>query len=400
MPPQPELPELRTTLAEALADAATFLRLTIVGPAGDAGRWQKVVFRPVEIRGERLLQEVANDGRKDITRNHPLDAIPDRLGELIGGGFRTLQLQTSERDLHARLTKKGRLMVHGTKPSRPGAAPELRHDRQKRHAVGGETADPVLVALGIQTDAGKVRERMQGKFRQINDFLNLLRPVIERLDPPISVLDCGCGKAYLTFTLLGELRKMHPGQVEVVGIDVNPEVIDHCRKVAQDLGWPEARFGCMGIEDYRPMTSPDVVLSLHACDTATDDALAQGVRLGARAILAAPCCQHELNSRIEHAAFQPVLKHGILRERTADILTDAFRAQLLTLHGYHTEVVEFVDRESTARNLLIRAVRTGQSPPAEARENYEQLKALWGVTPYLETALAAGMAGTSGRAGR
>lgn len=371
-------------LAAALADEDRFLRLTLLEPRIEARRWNRIVIRPVRIKGLRLIQWTQFDDRKDLTSNLDLDAARSRLAEAVAAGFRELHAQMAHQDLHARMTRKGRLIVARGKPSRPGVSPDLKHDRRKPRAIPQGGVSEVLVAAGILSREGKTRPGMGPKYRQINEFLDLLRPVIEDLEPPVHVADMGCGKAYLTFALMERLRERFPGQARITGVDANPEVIGKNRELAATLGWPEAEFVEKAIAGYVPGDAPDIVLSLHACDTATDDAIAFGIRHGASAIFAAPCCQHELNARLGTETFRPLLRHGILRERMADLLTDAFRAQLLTLHGYRTDVVEFVSPEATTRNLLIRARRTGLVASPSEREAYESLKAFWDVEPYLE----------------
>jgi SAM-dependent methyltransferase len=227
---------------------------------------------------------------------------------------------------------------------------------------------------------------MAGKFHQINEFLRLVDQALGALEPgtDLEIVDCGCGNAYLTFAAYHYLRDVRGVPAHVVGVDVNEEIIGHAAGLRDSLGWEGLEFRVSRIADYQPARPPDLVLSLHACDTATDEAIAQGILWESRIILAAPCCQHELHTQLKAAVMRPVLRHGILKERTADILTDAFRALTLRIMGYRTDVVQFVSPEHTTKNLMIRAVK-GLRPGDKAFvRDYKELKEFWGVQPVLE----------------
>ena len=256
-----------------------------------------------------------------------------------------------------------------------------------------------LLALGFAGPDGAMKPSMHAKYRQVNEFLRHLDAVLDELPPgkdrdrPLSVVDCGCGKAYLSFAAKAYLEAVRGVAVELAGVDRNKDVIASCRRTAETLGWtePGAAFHTGDIASFRPRRPPDVVLSLHACDTATDEALAFGVERGARAIVSAPCSQHELQKTLDPQLrpHRALLRNGILRERLADLLTDAFRAQILRVMGYRASVVEFVDPEATARNVLIRAVRVSRPGTGTALADYEDLRSAWGVTPWLATRLSA-----------
>ena len=243
---------------------------------------------------------------------------------------------------------------------------------------------------GITDRAGKVRPAMRGKFRQVNTFLEHFwhaLPAAEDAERPLTIIDYGCGSAYLTFAAYHYSSHVQGRPTQVIGVDADAEIIAKCRRLQESLQWEGLAFHESTIAAFKPQTRPDVVLSLHACDTATDEAIAQGIRWQGNVILAAPCCQHELHDRVQHPDFQPVLRHGILKQRTADILTDAFRALVLRIMGYRTDVVEFVSPEHTSRNLLIRAVKTQAPGDGAATQEYVRLKQFWDVTPYLEELL-------------
>jgi hypothetical protein len=243
---------------------------------------------------------------------------------------------------------------------------------------------PFLVELGVMTPDGKVRAQRYDKFRQVNRFLELVDDVLPRR--PLRIVDFGSGKSYLTFALYHLLAVERGADVEVVGLDLKEDVIERCRSLAERLGYDRLRFevGDIALFEGEPA---DVVVSLHACDTATDAALERAVRWRAEVILAVPCCQHELAGQLEVEELAPLLAHGILRERFAALATDAARAQLLEAVGYDAQVVEFVDLEHTAKNLLIRAVRKRDTGDAATLRRYRAFKEQLGIDPALERAL-------------
>ncbi|MBN1342692.1 MAG: SAM-dependent methyltransferase [Phycisphaerae bacterium] len=383
--------DYQEAVRQAVFDNETFLRLTLSGGAWTGNvPWGKVAVRPVEIKGLRHFQFSYFDAKKDTARNFAGDEARARLDEVLAMPFRQIHLQTSSGDLHVRITKKGRALVKRGRPSRPDAEPNLQHDRAKRHPLSPETAGGFLEAIGVIGRGGEVRPSMQAKFRQINEFLRLLEQTIPASNAPeglLRIVDCGCGKAYLTLAARHYLTEVQGRTVRVTGVDHDAEVIERCRELVASLGWEGVAFRVSKIAEFSPETPPDVVLSLHACDTATDEAIAQGIRWGSRVILAAPCCQHELHGQLSAEVLQPILRYGILRQRTADIATDAFRALVLRIMGYRTDVVEFVDPEHTAKNLMIRASRGPRPGNRDTVRQYAEMKAFWGVRPSIETLL-------------
>jgi SAM-dependent methyltransferase len=241
---------------------------------------------------------------------------------------------------------------------------------------------------------GKIKADMQSKFRQINEFLRLVQQTgeLERFkNSPVRVVDCGCGNAYLTFAFYYYLNHVLNISTQLTGIDVNEELLARHAEKSARLGWTDLNFETTRIIDFQPATPPDIVLALHACDTATDEALAQGIRWRSKLVVSAPCCQHQLQEQLDLQAapfpFAPVERYGILKERLGDILTDTFRAVILRIMGYQTDVVQFVSSEHTAKNLMIRAVRSVKVGDAKFVQEYQALKDYWKVTPYLELLL-------------
>lgn len=372
-----------------------FRRATFGGAARGTSPcpWAKVVVRPVELRGDVHLQFSYFDGRKTLTKNVPPADAAAPLAELLDCAFAGVHVSTAAEEIDVRTTKKGKVTI-GRQPAEPAAGAELAHNRTKDVPLPEGRADRLLEVMGIATAAGRVRPTMRAKFTQINEFLKHLRHVLDdaglrSLGRPVEILDCGCGSSYLTLAAHHYLNDVLGVPARVLGIDVNEEVIRTSVGRADRLGAAGLSFACgrIGAIDAKA----DVVIALHACDTATDDALAQAVRSGARLVLSVPCCHHALNKEVRPdgpaAVLRPILRHGILRERAADLVTDAFRALALRIAGYRTDVVEFVSPEHTARNLMIRAVRGGPVGDPAAVAEYREMRQFWGVTPYIETAL-------------
>jgi SAM-dependent methyltransferase len=387
--PQP-LDDALADLRPLLLDPDRLLRAVAGGRRrGATPTWRRVELRPVDLKAGRRLQVVAHDATQAHTRNHAYGPeAATAVDALLAEPFGNWHLETVEATVQLRVTKKGEAQVH-----RAAAARELpvsrAHDRSKPRLV--DPAEPFLHALGVTDAQGRVKPSRQDKYHQVEEFVRALDAVLdpERLPRrPVRVVDLGCGNAYLTFAAYRHLAGPRGLPVELVGVDVKAQAREHSSAVAASLGWAEhVRFVRGTILDA-DVPAPDVVLALHACDTATDEALARAVRWRAPLVLAAPCCHNDVQRQLA-AADQPpepyglLTRHGILRERFADVLTDALRAALLRLLGYRVEVVEFVASQHTPRNTLIRAGRTGAAPAPELVAQYRELTAAWQVTPAL-----------------
>lgn len=389
--------DYKQQIKDAVLHESSFVRLTAKGPVrGGPALWRRVVVRPIEIKSGRHLQFSYFDERQDTTKNFRGDEATERLDELLAIAWATLAVETTGDTFQVQLTKKGRPIVHRSRGEK-AATIELRHDARKDLPLPAERPDQFLIGLGIMNPQGTVNPSMADKFAQINEFLKLLEHT-GTLDAigsrPIGILDAGCGSSYLSFAVYHFLNRIRGIPAMLTGVDHNAKLIEKSNRLAADLGFAMG-FEATPISRYQPPTAPDILLALHACDTATDDALALGIRQHASLIMAVPCCHHHLHAQLGTAEpFGPVMQHGILRKRFADILTDTFRAQILRLCGYRTDAVEFVSSEHTDRNLLLRAVRRRVEPEeASGRpeqrmfREYEALKQFWNVTPYLETLL-------------
>lgn len=342
----------------------------------------RVTVEPVRRRGEAAFRFTSQLPDRATHENLAPSPARARLGGLLDDYGQGL-LQTAEADWQVLGDK-----VLRRAPSRT-AAPRG-HDRRKRYLLEEGTRVPFLVELGVMTPDGRVRKSRYDKFRQVNRFLELVDDVVPSLpaEGTLRVVDFGCGKSYLTFAVHHLLTELRGREVEIVGLDLKEDVIAACAALADRTNASGLRFERGDIAHFQASGGVDLVLSLHACDTATDEALAQAVRWKADAILAVPCCQKEAYGQIESALLAPVLRHGLAKERLAALVTDALRVQLLELAGYRAQLVEFISLEHTAKNVLIRAVR-GRPAGADAREAYEELRDALRLEPALERLLGA-----------
>lgn len=357
--------------------------------------WPRVTIRPVLLRGARHWQFAYSDGRQDTTKNYEATEAEARLAELLALPFKSITATTTAETLRVQFSKKGRPILHREAQRGTPIQLDLAHDRAKPGILSDEEPPEFLRAIGIATADGRVRADQRRKFNQINEFLRLIDETgaIDDLPgDPIRVIDLGCGSAALTFAVYHYLNTIKRRPATVIGVDAKAHLMERHNETAARLEWPGMHFAAARIEEFQAPDAPDVVLALHACDTATDEALARAVGWGSRLIFSAPCCHHHLQAQLAAAEtpepFRPLARHGILRERLGDILTDSLRAHILRLLGYRAEVLEFVAVEHTPKNLMIRAVHTGAAAPAALVAEYQALKAYWGVTPYLEELLA------------
>lgn len=372
-----------------------FIRATFSGEQKSASlKWKKAIVRPVEVRGEIRLQFSYFDEKKDITKNYSPHEAASKVDELLALPFRNIFVESVNGGVQVNVSKKGKAVVSEVKPSRSSAQPDVAHDRKKNRILSAENAEPFLKAVGILTSDGRIKADMQSKFKQINDFLRLVDETDSLQsfgNESIHVVDFGCGNAYLTYAIYFYLHDILKLDAHVTGVDVKAELIERHKEKVKALGWNQLTFQVGYIADYEPKIIPNVVLALHACDTATDDALAKGIEWQSKLIVCAPCCQHELQAQMARVSppsqLASIFKDGIFFERMGDILTDTFRANILRIMGYRTDVTQFIPIEHTAKNLMIRAVKTSSAGNPHWVEEYRNLKSFWRVTPYLEKLL-------------
>ena len=326
-----------------------------------------VKVRPVQLRGELMFQASWREQNKEKHRNMTAAEAEEQSMAWLEGPYHQMQAECTGRTAGILVSKKGKMTVRSRARKDALPARELSHNRKKQYIL--EEGRPVtfLTELGVMTPEGRVVHKYSDKFRQINRFLEFIEDVVPALPKgrEVRIIDFGCGKSYLTFAVYYYLHELRRMDVQIIGLDLKEDVIERCSALAEKCGYDRLRFMPGDIADYeadaregRP--AADMVITLHACDTATDYALAKAVGWNAGVILSVPCCQHELNAQIKNELLSPVLRYGLLKERMSALITDGLRASLLETQGYEVQVLEFIDMEHTPKNILIRAVRRGK----------------------------------------
>ena len=361
-----------------------FIRAVLSNPRTKDGV-VKAKVRPLEKNGDFMFQVEKFTKTQAFHENiNCKDAAEILAGHMEN--FRQMQIETVQAEYTVLVSKKGKISIK--RKNRKSAAPpaELSHDRKKRYILEEGTFVPFLNDLGVMTEEGKIVRTKTDKFRQINRFLEFIEDILPQLDKgrELTILDFGCGKSYLTFAMYYYLKELKGFDIHVIGLDLKEDVIRRCSGLAKKYGYEKLHFLVGDIADYEGVNEVDVVVTLHACDTATDYALAKAIGWNAKVILSVPCCQHEVNKQIQNDLLQPVLKYGLIRERMSALLPDAIRANLLEEAGYQVQVLEFIDMEHTPKNILLRAVKSGkQKTSGELTELMEELH----VSPTLAALL-------------
>ena len=390
--------ELESAISDAnkrIQDSSALVRAVLSGRRRnmDPGA-QRIDIRPILLKDQIHLQVISNDGVRTTAKNYlPKDFDT---ATLLNSGFANILVESTDGEISIRITKKGAAMIHQQKGERTQL---LEHDRKKARLL--DPSDPFLIEVGISDKEGRVKPSRQDKFKQVEEFLRLLSPTLNAAleakhlaeptsETPLEIVDLGCGHAYLTFAAHQYLRK-EGKSVHVVGIDIREESRARNAQIAKSLAIDSTiEFRAEEIAATKK-TDVNIAIALHACDTATDDALAWAVKNQAEIILAAPCCHHDLQTQMVEIP-EPwglLTKQGILKERLGDLLTDAIRAQILRLLGYRVEAIEFVGGEHTPRNIMIRAVKTGAKADQLEIDRYISLLCEWNFTPALATRLSA-----------
>jgi len=352
--------------------------------------YERIDIKPVLIKEEIKWQIISSDGKKDITKNVEIDF---NFTELLISGYANLQVDTQSESYQVRISKKDEALVSvsNVKLSR-----DLSHDRQKQRMLA--ESNQVFKALDMSDLLGRIKPSKMDKYKQVDEFLRLISQTLDSdllKQDEISVVDLGCGHAYLTFAV-GEFLKDKYKKVSILGVDERDESKEHNEKVALKLK-VEAKFIAAKIADT-PNQRVDIAIALHACDTATDDAIYWAVKNNAKVIMAAPCCMHDLQTQVTQAP-EPwglLTKYGLVSERLIDLITDSLRAQILKLLGYRVDIVEFIGGEHTARNILIRAVKTNQSASDIDKDRYQQMLTQWQIKPYLAKLLGSELKASAG----
>ena len=352
--------------------------------------FERIDIKPVLIKEELKWQIISSDGKKDITKNVEIDF---NFIQLFSSGYANLVVDTQTESYQVRISKKDEALVSVSKVN---LSRDLSHDRQKQRMLA--ESNQVFKALDMSDLLGRIKPSKMDKYKQVDEFLRLISQTLDTellKQDEISVVDLGCGHAYLTFAV-GEFLKDKYKKVSILGVDERDESKEHNEKVAQKLK-VEAKFIAAKISDT-PNQVVDIAIALHACDTATDDAIYWAVKNNAQVIMAAPCCMHELQTQIKEAPepWALLTKNGLVKERLVDLITDSLRAQILKLLGYRVDIVEFIGGEHTARNILIRAVKTNQSSADIDKDRYQQMLSQWQIKPYLAKLLAAELKASAG----
>lgn len=359
-----------------------FIRAVISNPRGKEGII-RVKVRPLEKKGKLLFQFESFTEKQAFHRNLEKEEAQEQF-LAYAEQFRQMQIETVEEEYTVLISKKGKVTVRKKRRKEKAQAADLAHNRRKHYILEEGRAVPFLKDLGVMTEDGKIVRTKTDKFRQINRFLEFVEDILPGLDRgrELTILDFGCGKSYLTFAMYYYLHELKGYDIRIIGLDLKQDVISHCQQLAERYGYGKLTFLVGDIADYDGVDRVDMVVTLHACDTATDYALAKAVGWDAKVILSVPCCQHELNAQLggergceerrvsgektmcsESPAWEtlaPVLDYGLLRERFAALVTDGLRAKYLERAGYETQVLEFIDMEHTPKNILLRAVKKGK----------------------------------------
>ncbi len=331
----------------------------------------KIKIRPVMIQGKVLFQESRLEGTKVFHENKTAARTAESVISMMGKDFKQLEVRCRGWQATALVGKKGNVTLK-TRKTEEGQIPDLSHNRKKRYLLDETVPVGFLQDLGVQTAEGKIVKSRYDKFRQINRFLEFIEDVLPALpdDRSVQVIDFGCGKSYLTFAMYYYLKILKHYDVNIVGLDLKEDVIRTCNRLSEKYGYDTLHFYQGDIRDFTGAKQVDLVVSLHACDTATDYALAKAVSWNAGVILTVPCCQHELNGQMQCEPLAGIFAYGLLKERTAALFTDALRAELLEAAGYDTQILEFIDMEHTPKNIMIRSIRRRRDAAEQAEAGY------------------------------
>ena len=348
--------------------------------------YKKVDVKPVLIKGERVNQLAYHSDNKVIHENLNSDKASETIKELLERHFRQAMIYTIDADYQILISKKGKVKILKKQPTRNSV--DLSHNRKKEYLLAEGIPHDFLVRLGVMNTEGKVLAPKYDKFRQLNRYIEMVADCIPYLpkNRAINIIDFGCGKAYLTFALYYYLVKVMDLKVNIIGLDLKTDVINFCNGVADELGYDGLKFLQGDIREYTQDGGVDMVVTLHACDTATDDALVKAVNWDASVILAVPCCQHEFFKKVHNPLMNPMEKHGLIKERMSSLITDSVRANVLEILGYQVQVLEFIDMEHTPKNILLRAFKK-EGDVTAAIEEYKHFKQFWHLEPYIEQAM-------------
>lgn len=381
-----EFQEMKQALVERLLNKQ-LVAATISQPRMKSNDVKRVKLKPIELKGAYHIQLEYQYERILKHDNIELDLIEATFDKLFDD-FRQFQGDFETESIQVQLSKKNKVLFKSTANATAKKA-NLSHNRKKNYLLDPDTPYPFLIRLGVQSPDGHVKKQKYDKFKQINRFIEFIHDSLDYLpkDRTIRILDFGSGKSYLTFALYHYLKVEQGLDIRVTGLGLKKEVIEECAQIAKDLQYDSLEFLVGDINDYNDESSVDMVVTLHACDVATDMALSRAVKWGANVILSVPCCQHELNNQIDSSPLDIMLQHGLIKERFSALATDSIRAELLNLVGYDAQLMEFIDMSHTPKNILIRAYYTGKKPTDEQLARYHAFTNFLHATPFLEKEL-------------
>lgn len=346
----------------------------------------KIKIRPIIIKEELIFQVSEYKGNQIFHTNYKREEVISQCEEWFSDCMKQVLIKTRTGESHILISKKGKVTIKkkGVEKSKENQPYNLSHNREKTYIIPEGVPVPFLIDLGVMTKEGMIVKAKYDKFRQINRFLEFIQDILPSLkkDKKNTILDFGCGKSYLTFAMYYYLKVMNGYDITIIGLDLKKDVIKKCNELAKSYGYEELAFLEGDIASYKGVTSVDMVVTLHACDTATDYALYKAVQWGAKVILSVPCCQHELNKQIQNEVLNPILQYGLLKERMAALLTDGIRAVLLESAGYKAQILEFIDMEHTPKNILIRA--TLSNTPLKENQRQEKLREYKEMVGFLQ----------------
>lgn len=359
----------------------------IISNSSNTEMVSKIKLRPVMLKNDLFFQASEYRGTQVFHYNYKKEEVLDKLSEYFEGLFKQVQIRTTSKNVSILISKKGKATIKKKllgKEIQPKGT--LSHNRKKTYILKEDRKVPFLIDLGVMTPEGKIVSSKYDKFKQINRYLEFIEDVLPSLkkEEEINIIDFGCGKSYLTFATYYYLNELKGYNAKIIGLDLKEDVIRRCNELSKRYGYEKLTFMKGDIASYNQDNPVDMVITLHACDTATDHAMYKAVSWGAKVILSVPCCQHEVNRQIKSEVLQPIFKYGLIQERMAALITDGLRARLLEEFGYKVQVMEFIDMEHTPKNILIRAVKeTNAKPNEKSIENYEELRRFLNVDPTL-----------------
>lgn len=367
----------------------------VISNSSNAEQMKKVKARPILLKEQIKFQVTSYQGTKVFHKNYDRDEFLSLIEQYVTGyvieeqegisvKFKQIVIRNTKEQITALFSKKGKMTLKVTKLKQELPEPLIEHNRVKKYILEEGTAVPFLIDLGVMTKEGKIVQSKYDKYRQINRFLEFVEDVIEELpkDKELTILDFGCGKSYLRFALYYYFKNLKGYNITIIGLDLKDDVIRTCNGLTKKYKYDNLKFLHGNIADYEELEKVDMVVTLHACDTATDYALEKAIQWDAKVILSVPCCQHEINQQIRCKELDTVLKYGLLKERISALLTDGLRAELLECHGYKTQILEFIDMEHTPKNILIRAVKQKQGKKKDTKE-YKKTVEFLKVKPTL-----------------